>query len=122
MALTDDDLAYMRETQAEFRPTEAELVPRIETPDGMGGSTPSDGEPVPVAVRIAAVPDKVPDAVAAQYGPNVLTVTMDLVPVRSGDTVRVSPTEAYEVVSEGDPGEWTTAQQVLAVRTRWPVR
>lgn len=121
MALTDEDLAYMRETQADHRPTAATLVPRIEASDGMGGTTPSDGEPQPVDIRVSQA-DEVPDTVADRYGPNVLTIVLDLVPVRSGDSIRVSATEWYEVVSDGDQGEWTTAQVVYAVRTRWPAR
>ena len=119
MGLTADDLAYMRETQAEHRPTEATLVPRNETPDGMGGSDVTDGDPQPVAIRVSQA-DEVPDALADRYGLGVVTVTMDLATVTSGDAIRVSPTEAYEVVSDGAIGAWTTAQQVYAVRTVWP--
>lgn len=117
--LTDEDLAYMRETQAEHRPTAATLVPRTEVPDGMGGTTTSDGDPQPVAIRVSQA-DEVPEAIADRYGLGVVTITMDLATVTSGDAIRVSPTEAYEVVSDGAIGAWTTAQQVYAVRTVWP--
>lgn len=118
--LTEDDLAYMRETQAEHRPTAATLQARSEVPDGMGGTTTGNlGNPVPVQVRVAQA-DKVPEVLADRYGVGVVSVTMDLVTVQSGDTIRVSATEVYEVVSDGAIGAWTTAQQVLAVRTAWP--
>lgn len=119
MSLTDDDLAYMRETQAGHRPTQANLIPRTEAPDGMGGTTTTPGAAQPVAVRIARAED-IPEALADRYGASVLTVTMDLVTVTSGDAINVSPTEAYEVVSDGAVTAWTTAQVVLAVRTTWP--
>lgn len=121
MPLTSDDLAYMRETQADHRPTPATLVPRIEASDGMGGTTPGDGEAQPVDIRVSQA-DEIPEAVADRYGANVVSIVLDLVPVRSGDQISVSGTEKYEVVSDGDQGEWTTAQVVLAVRTHWPVR
>ena len=54
MPLTDDELAYMRETQAEHRPTAATLQPRAEVPDGMGGTDTSLGDPQPIQVRISA--------------------------------------------------------------------
>lgn len=119
MSLTADDLAYMRETQAEHRPTQAELVPRTETRDGMGGTTTTPGAAQPVAIRVARA-EGVPEAIASRYGPSTLTITMDLVTVTSGDAIQVSPTEAYEVVSDGALTAWTTAQVVLAVRTTWP--
>lgn len=119
MALTDDDLAYMRETQAEHRPTQASLVRRTETPDGMGGTTYANGAPTPVAIRVAHAED-VPEVLADRYGAGIVTITMDLATVTSGDRITVSPTEAYEVVSDGAIGAWTTAQVVLAHRTTWP--
>lgn len=122
MSLTEGDLAYMRETQAEHRPTAATLQARSEEPDGMGGTnTGNAGEPQPVQVRVAQA-DRVPEVLAERYGVGVVTITMDLVTVQSGDSIRVSASEAYEVVSDGAIGEWTTAQQVLAVRTSWPTQ
>lgn len=119
MPVTDDDLAYMRETQAEHRPTQATLVPRTEVSDGMGGTTTSDGAPQPIAIRVSQA-DEVPAPLADRYGVGVVTITLDLAVVTQGDAIRVSPTEAYEVVSDGAIGAWTTAQQVYAVRTAWP--
>lgn len=119
MPLDADDLAYMRETQAEHRPTQATLVRRTEVSDGMGGTTTSDGGSQPVAIRVSQA-DEVPEALADRYGVGLAEVTMDLVTVTAGDAIRVSPTEAYEVVSDGPIGAWTTAQQVYAVRTSWP--
>lgn len=122
MPLDDGDLAYMRETQAEHRPTAATLQARSEVPDGMGGTTTgNNGDPQPIQVRVAQAED-VPEVVAERYGAGVVTITMDLVTVQSGDSIQVSATERYEVVSDGAIGEWTTAQQVLAVRTAWPVQ
>lgn len=121
MPLTSDELAYMRETQAEDRPTAANLVPRNETPDGMGGTDTEAGDPIPIQVRIATNERRVPDAILAQNeGATVVTITMDLVAVQAGDQITVSGTEAYEVVSDGDLAAWTTAQQVYAVRRVWP--
>lgn len=119
MPLNDGDLAYMRETQAEHRPTAATFQSRTEVLDGMGGTTTSAGAPQPIQVRVAPAED-IPEVAADRYGLGVVSITLDLVPVTAGDTIRVSATEAYEVVSDGAIGEWTTAQQVLAVRTAWP--
>lgn len=119
MSVTDDDLAYMRETQAEHRPTQANLVRRTEVSDGMGGTTYQDGPATPVAIRVAPAED-VPEVLADRYGAGLVTITMDLAVVTSGDRITVSPTEAYEVVSDGAIGAWTTAQVVLAHRTAWP--
>jgi hypothetical protein len=112
----------MRETQAEHRPTAATLQARSEAPDGMGGTTTGNaGDPQPIQIRVAPA-DDVPEVAADRYGLGVLTITLDLVTVQSGDTIRVSDSEAYEVVSDGAIGAWTTAQQVLAVRTSWPAQ
>lgn len=119
MPLNDEDLAYMRETQAEHRPTLASLRARAEVPDGMGGTTTTEGDPQPIAIRVSQA-DDVPEAIADRYGVGVVTITMDLAVVTSGDSITVSPTEKYEVVSDGAVGAWTTAQQVYAVRTVWP--
>jgi hypothetical protein len=121
VALTDEDLAYMRETQGEHRPTQASLIRRTEASDGMGGTTTTDAEPQPVAIRVAPAED-VPEVLAERYGAGVVTITMDLTTVTHGDKITVTPTEAYEVVSDGAIGAWTTAQQVLAVRTAWPAQ
>lgn len=117
--LTDDDLAYMRETQALHRPVQANLVPRTETPDGMGGTDTADGQAVPIAIRVAAS-DEVPQVLADRYGVGVCTIVTDLVAITQGDAITVTATEAYEVVSDGPIGTWQTAQVVYAVRTLWP--
>lgn len=119
MPLTADELAYMRETQAEHRPTAADLRRRTEESDGMGGTNTTEGDPQPVAIRVSQA-DSIPEALAERYGAGVVSVTMDLVTVTSGDSLTVTPTEKYEVVSDGAIGAWTTAQEVLAVRTAWP--
>lgn len=121
MTLDAEDLAYMRETQAEHRPTAATLVRRGETSDGMGGYTPEAGEPQPIQVRIAQA-EGIPEALADRYQAGLVQITMDLVTVTSGDAIQVSGSEAYEVVSDGAIGEWTTAQTVLASRTTWPAQ
>lgn len=121
LGLTAEDLAYMRETQAEHRPTEATLTTRNETSDGMGGTTVADGPAQPIAIRVSQE-DEVPEALADRYGVGVVSIVMDLVVVTSGDRITVSPQETYEVVSDGTVGVWTTAQKVWAVRTTWPTQ
>lgn len=120
--LTPEDLAYMRETQAESRPTEAELV-RVSQ-----GITPSGGrgnvyaEPAPIQVRLDGREKEVPAQVTALVGGGkAVKVVMDLVEVRSGDILRVGPAE-YQVVTDGDPDEWATAQVVWARQTKAPPR
>lgn len=121
--LTPEELAYMRETQTATRPTEAALVRRTQgtTPSGGRGSV--DAEAVPVDVRLDGRESNVPPQVVAVVGGGqAVKVTMDLVEVRSGDLIRVSATEVYQVVTEADPDEWATAQVVWARRTVWPSR
>lgn len=125
MSLTPDDLAYMRETQAESRPTPATLFRKTITRTATGGQTsgyPAEGQPVDV--RLDGSPDQVPAVVAAQYeGGTAVKVVLDLVAdVRSGDRLVVSATEAYEFVSDGDPDRWATAQVAWARRYLHPAR
>lgn len=122
--LSAEELAYMRATQAAYRPTEAALERRVSTRTATGAQTDTWPTSEPVQVRIATAPDKVPAPIAAKYGVSGLAkVTMDRVfDVRDGDRLRVSPTEVYQVVTEGDPSEWSTAQQVWAKRTVFPAR
>ena len=123
MALDDDDLAYMREVQAEHRPTAATLSLRTAVPDGAGGRTLGWGAGEPVAVRIDGTPDKVPEAVSARLeGGTAVKITMDLLDVRSGDRLTVSASEVYEVISDGDPDAQATAQVVWARRIVFPAR
>lgn len=119
--LTEDDLAYMREVQAEHRPTAATLEAFGVTQDGMGGRTEGWTTPGnPIMVRINGNPDAIPTAVAGRYEGPLAMITMDLVDVRAGSRIVVSPTEVYQVVSEGDMDRWATAQQVVARRVAFP--
>lgn len=119
--LTDADLAYMRSTQAEHRPTAAFLESFSRTPDGYGGTTEGWNSPGdPIMVRIDAGPDAIPAAVAARYDGPLAMITMDLIDVRAGSRVWVSATEVYQVVSEGDTDRWATAQRVVTKRIAFP--
>lgn len=122
--LSAEDLAYMRETQAEARPTEAvyQQVTTVRTPTG--GTTTGWGDPQPIDVRLDGTPDEVPEPVAARMdGGSLVKVTLDLVrDVRDGDRITVSATEAYEVITDGDPDRWATAQVIYARRVTWPAR
>lgn len=124
MPLTDDDLAYMRETQAEHRPTEAQLVRQDKGRDALGGKTKTPApEDSPVAIRISGPGDRVPAALADFAPGELVRITADLVVLRKDDVLKVSATEQYRIVSEGgaDPATtWTTAQQLWAVRTKFP--
>lgn len=124
MSLLDaDDLAYMREAQTETRPTAAELRRRSQGPTPSGGRGDTWQDPEPVDVRLDGKESNVPDAVTAILGSTEpVKVTMDLVEVRAGDTITVSATEVYQVVTDGDPDDWATAQIVWAKRIVWPVR
>lgn len=117
--LTEADLAYMRETQAESRPTEAELVRRVQGTTPSGGRTDGWQEPEPIMVRLDGQEKNVPPQVTAVVGSGkAVKIVMDLVEVRSGDIIRVSPVEEYQVVTDGDPDEWATAQVVWSRRTK----
>ena len=122
--LTPEELAYMRETQAEARPTEAALSRRISVRTPSGGTTDTWGEGDPVQVRIDASKDEVPEALASRYGlAGLAQVSMDLVlDVRSGDRLTVSPAESYEVVTDGEVDAWATAQTVWVNRLTRPAR
>lgn len=124
VGLTAEELAYMRSTQAEHRPTEATLARRVTTRSPSGGSVDTWGEEQPVQVRIKADKDQVPEALAATYPlAGLARVTLDLVhDVRSGDRLTVSATEVYEVVTDGELDAWTTAQVVWVNRTVRPPR
>lgn len=123
MGLSDADLAFMREVQAEHRPTTADLTKLTETPDGSGGRTKAWSAPAPVGVRIDGQPDEIPTAVAERVqGGTAYKIVMDLADVRLGDRLTVSASEVYELVSEGDPDRWATAQVVWAQRIAFPGR
>lgn len=114
----------MRETQALARPTQATLRPRTSVRTPTGGTTTGYGDGDLVDVRIHAAADELPIALASRFGTATPhKIVMDLVrDVRDGDRVEVSPTEVYEVVTDGDPDAWATAQIVYAHRVTYPVR
>lgn len=117
--LTDDDLAYMRETQAEARPTAAVLFRRVAVRTASGGTQTTHGTSgEPVQVRLDGTPDAVPTEVADRLqGATAVKVVLDQArDVRSLDRLQVSPVEVYEIVSDGDPDRWATAQVVWARR------
>lgn len=122
--LSAADLAYMRETQAEARPNEAWLQ-RYALGRGPGGErvTVPLGERVQVAARIWHEPDEVPQVLADRYeGGTLVKVSLDMVlDVRAGDRLTAG-TRSYELVSEGDPDTWSTAQPVWARRLDRPAR
>lgn len=117
--LDAEDLAFMRETQAETRPTPAELKRRVQGTSPSGGRVDTFQEPDPIQVRLDGQEKNVPDKVTALVGSGkAVKIVMDLVEVRSGDVVVVSPTEEYTVVTDGDPDQWATAQVVWSQRTK----
>jgi hypothetical protein len=125
VSLTAEDLAFMRATQAEFRPTPAVLFRRTSGRTASGGQSdtfPTDGDPI--QVRIDGNPDRVPAIIGDRLaGADAVKITLDQArDVRQGDQVRVTPAEVYTLVSEGDPDRWATAQVVWARRTVWPAR
>jgi hypothetical protein len=122
LMVTEADLEYMRGVQDDFRPTPAQVIDRQETPDGMGGQTTSAGDPTDVTIRVGqkGLGNDRMEALVSEYGTAVLVVTLDLVPIRSGDQIKVSETEVYECVTDGDPNQWATGQRVGAVRRVWP--
>lgn len=121
--LSPEDLAYMRETQAEARPTAAELVRRTQGSTGSGGRTDSWADGEPIQVRLDGKETAIPAQVTALVGSaKAVKIVMDLVEVRSGDLIRVSPVEEYQVVTDGDPDQWATAQVVWTKRTKEPPR
>lgn len=117
--LDAEDLAFMRETQAETRPTPAELKRRVQGTSASGGRVDTFQDGVPINVRLDGQEKNVPDQVTAVVGAGkAVKIVMDLVEVRSGDVVVVSPTEEYTVVTDGDPDQWATAQIVWSRRTK----
>lgn len=123
MSLSAEELAYLRETQAEARPTEAQLRRRTQGTTASGGRADTWSDPEPVDIRLDGREQNVPQHVLAVVGgAKPVQVTMDLVDVRSGDTLEVSVTEVYQVVTEPDPDRWATAQVVWAKRTIFPKR
>lgn len=126
--LDDADMAYMRETQAGARPTAANHYPFSDkVPDGMGGHVtgwPALDDGAPVQVRIVRVndntsSDNTPRDLAARFGAtDLLKVVVDLVEVKAGDLLHdLDRDRWYELVSDAETQEWTTAHIVWAVRT-----
>lgn len=116
--LTPEDLAYMRETQGEARPTEAALIRVTQgaTPSGGRGETRAD--PVPIQVRLDGKEKAVPNVVAAVIGSaKAVKVTMDLVPVKVGYIIAVD-SEEYQVITQPDPDRWATAQVIWTKRAK----
>lgn len=120
--LTAEELAYMRETQAEARPTTAELRRRTQGASASGGRTDEWSDPEPIQVRLDGNELNVPPQVAGLVGSSkAIRITMDMVEVRSGDTITVGQS-VFQVVTDGDPDEWATAQVVWAKQTRQATR
>lgn len=121
--LTEDELGYMRATQAQHRPTPAVWTRFSATADATGGRDIGWVDPQPVAVLIHGPMDQIPEDLADRLqGGTVHKIVMDLVDVRTRDRITVSTDEVYEVVSSRDPDRWTTAQVVMAVRLNGPAR
>lgn len=122
--LSDEELAYMRETQAEHRPTAATFDRRTTVRSKDGGMVDAWTGAEPIQVRLDAGKDSIPTALAEQYGLASLTkIVLDQArDIRSGDRVTVSPSEVYQVVTDGDPDRWATAQVVYGVRQTFPAR
>lgn len=124
MSLSADDLAYMRATAAESRPTTATYQRRVSTRTASGGTTQTYQAGEPIQVRIDGTPDDVPTVVGDRLqGGTAVKIHLDLLrDVRDGDRIVIDAAEAYEVVTDGDPDRWATAQAVWARRYLFPVR
>lgn len=124
MLLDDDDLAYLRETQAEVRPTVAALVRITQGVTPSGGRGDVRAEPVPIRVRLdGQEQSSLPQAVAAVVGSaKAVKIAMDMLETRTGDIIWVSATEEYQVITEPDPDRWRTAQIVWTKRVKSPAR
>lgn len=121
--LSEDELAYMREVQAEARPVPASLKRRVQGTSPSGGRSDDFQDPEPVDIRLDGRAQNVPASVLAVVGGGrPIKVTMDLVDVQAGDLLEVSTVEVYRIVTEADPDRWATAQVVWAVRTTFPKR
>lgn len=124
--LSPEDLAYMRSTQAEARPTTM-VLQRYRLGRGPGGDRVSvaHGEPEPLAARVWHEPDDVPAVLADRYeGGTLCKVHMDQVhDVRDGDRLVDAGTgHSYELVSDGEPDAWATSQPTWARRLDRPER
>jgi hypothetical protein len=121
--LTPEELAYLRQSQDDARPTPAVLRRRVQGTTASGGRANSYAADVPVTVRLDNTERRVPAQVTAIAGAGkAVKITMDLVECQSGDLIKVSETEVYEQVTDGDPDQWATAQVIWAKRTVSPRR
>jgi hypothetical protein len=131
--LTPDDLAYMRETQDDARPTIVTHWPRAVTRTPGGGTESTHTQGRAVRVRIDAAPDEVPQTLADRYqGGTLCKIVCPLgLDVRDGDQFRhagtlpettTTITTTYEVVTDGEQDTWATAQIVWARRLNRPAR
>jgi hypothetical protein len=120
--LDAEDLAYMRETQTEARPTEGLLLRRTQGVTASGGRGNTYAEPEPIGVRLDGKESSIPAQVVALVGKQkAVKLVVDLMEVRSGDQIKVGGA-IYEVVTDGDPDEWATAQVIWAKQTQAPPR
>lgn len=123
--LSDDDLAYMRATQAEARPTLGNLLRKAATRSPTGGTVEGWGDPEPVTVRIDGGQDEVPTELAGRLegGTGYQITIHHALDIRDGDKLEMDPaTEVYEIITDGDPDRWATAQTVWARRLVFPAR
>lgn len=122
--LDDDDLAYLRETQAGVRPTPVDLFRRTgSVPDGMGGRKDAYADdPEPIMVRLTNPPSTtsggdVPQNLAQKYRATDLTqVHADLTTLHVGDRLVLTDGTRYDLVSDGAITDWTTAQVAWATK------
>lgn len=115
MPLTDDDVAYMRATQADARPSPGTLRLPTRTSDGRGGTTTTWQDAAtgtPITVRIQDNPD-VPQALADRYQVALVKITTDLVDVPEGAKIDALGNH-YQVVSVSTVQPWTTALVLFA--------
>lgn len=118
MALTPDDLAYMRGTQDDHHPELMTWERRERVPDGAGGSTWGVVESRSIRARFDGAASRVPDylaEIATRGQVGLVAVPHDL-PVSSGDRfVRTLEPRALVVVSDGARDPWATAGNVYVV-------
>lgn len=124
--LSDEDLAYMRQTQDEHQPLALLWARREPTPDGAGGRTIVMRSLAVVTGRLDADPERVPD-----YLQDLATKgTLGVVSVPAGTDLRhgdvlavvvgdvVDRDRSWEVVSHAWADQWTTARRAYVVPWR----
>lgn len=115
----------MRATQSEARPTMANLLRKTSTRSSTGGTVEGWAAPEPVTVRIDGEGDEVPSDLAGRLegGTGVKLAIHHGLDIRDGDKLEVDPaSEVYEIITDGDPDRWATAQIVWARRLKFPER